>query len=281
MAITVPLAMLGAAAVGLAWGLCRIRRDRLPLYFLMHFVTFPVIRMFPTPAHDGVRLFLPTFFFLAAFAGWGSVCVAEILSRTTRLAAGFTRPWLGSLVLASAAAALIGIHPYELSYYNELVGGPRGAWERGFELSYWYDAFTPRVIADLNKRLPPGAQVEFLNKKTDTAVAVFQDQRSLGILRGDIMLGWGKPGFPFAWLLTQDSKATSSRGCSSRCGRGMRATPSQLGGARVATVCDPLAVSRAWGLFVLLECAGFPPPRTSGRTPLGDNVRAMAGAALG
>ena len=45
-------------------------------------------------------------------------------------------------MLGSAALALIRIHPYELSYYNELIGGPRGAWERGFELSYWYDAFT-------------------------------------------------------------------------------------------------------------------------------------------
>ena len=253
IAITVPLAVLAAAAVGLVWGLCRVRRDRLPLYFLMHFMTLPVIRMFPTPAHDGVRLFLPTFFFLAAFAGWGSVCVAEILSRTTRLAAGFTRPLVGSLVLGSAAAALIGIHPYELAYYNELVGGPRGGWERGFELSYWYDAFTPGVIADLNNRLPREAQVEFLNMKTETAVAVFQDQRSLGIVRGDIVLGWGKPGFPFAWLLTQDSKATSFTRLLFAMRPWYSREPSQLGGARVATVSDPVAVSRAWGLFVLLE----------------------------
>ncbi len=204
IAITVPAAILGTAAVGLVWGLCGIRRDRLPLYFFLQFLTLPVIRMFPTPAHDGVRLFLPTFFFLTAFAGWGSVWLAEIVSRMTRLASSFARPLVGSLVLSSAAAALIGIHPYELSYYNELVGGPRGAWERGFELTYWYDAFTPGVIADLNRKLPPGAQVDFLSKKTETAVAVFQDQRGLGILRRDIVLGWGKLPFPFVWLLTQD-----------------------------------------------------------------------------
>ena len=91
MAITVPLAVLVAAAVGLVLGVCRIRRDRLPLYFLIHFMTLPVIRMFPTPAHDGVRLFLPTFFFLAAFAGWGASGWQMTLSRTTRLPAGFTR----------------------------------------------------------------------------------------------------------------------------------------------------------------------------------------------
>jgi Dolichyl-phosphate-mannose-protein mannosyltransferase len=253
MAITVPLAILGTAAVGLAWGICRIRRDRLPLYFLVHFLTLPVIRMFPTPAHDGVRLFLPTFFFLAAFAGWGSVWLADAVSRTARLPLNLTRAAVASLVLLWAAAALIGIHPYELSYYNELVGGPRGAWKRGFELSYWYDAFTPSVIDDLNRILPPGAQVDFLNKNTRTAVPVFSDQQSLGSLRGDIVLGRPDLRFPFVWLLAQDSKATSF----TRLLHAMRPwysrEPSQLEGARVATVSDPVAVSRAWGLFVLLE----------------------------
>ena len=102
-----------------------------------------------------------------------------------------------------------GIHPYELSYYNELAGGPRGAWDRGFELTYWYDAFTPAALEDLNRRLPPSPQIDFMSKKTESAVAVFADERSLGSLRGDVVLGWINPGFPFVWLLTQDSKATS------------------------------------------------------------------------
>ena len=131
MAITVPAAILGAGVIGLVWGLRRIRRDRLPLYFLIHFLTLPVIRMFPTPAHDGVRLFLPTFFFLAAFAGWGTVWLADLLTRVVRLPPRLARPALAGLVLGSAALTLVRIHPYELSYYNELIGGPRGAWERG------------------------------------------------------------------------------------------------------------------------------------------------------
>ncbi len=146
MGITVPAAILGAGAIGIVWGLRRIRRDRLPFYFLIHFLTLPVVRMFPTPAHDGVRLFLPTFFFLAAFAGWGTVWLADLLSRVVRIPSRLARPALASLVLGSAALALIRIHPYELSYYNELIGGPRGAWERGFELTYWYDAFNGPVV---------------------------------------------------------------------------------------------------------------------------------------
>jgi hypothetical protein len=165
----------------------------------------------------------------------------------------FTRPVVATRVLVSAAAALIGIHPYELSYYNELAGGPRGAWERGFELTYWYDAFTPSVIDDLNRKLPPGAQVDFLSEKTKTAVPVFSDQRSLGSLRGDIVLGRPEPRFPFVWLLTQDSKATMFTRLLFAMRPWYSREPRQLEGARVATVSDPVAVSRAWGLFVLLE----------------------------
>ncbi len=261
MGITVPAAILGAGVIGLIWGLARIRRDRLPLYFLIHFLTFPVIRMFPTPAHDGVRLFLPTFFFLAAFAGWGTVAVADLLERAGRRSSRLARPALAALVLGSAAVALIRIHPYELSYYNELIGGPRGAWERGFELSYWYDAFNDRVIDDLNRRLPPRAQVDFLNELTKTSVGVFQDLQNLGILRGDIVLGGIDPDtFPYIWLLTQDSKATAMTRLFFAMRPWYASEPRQLDGARVMTVVDPVAVSRAWALRMMLDAPDRSPP---------------------
>ncbi len=262
MAITVPTAILAAAAFGLIVGNPADPRDRLPLYFLVLFLTLPVIRMFPTPAHDGVRLFLPAFFFLAAFAGWGVTWLAETAARISGVPAA--RPWLlvalAGAVLGPSIVALYRIHPYELSYYNGLAGGPRGAWERGFELTYWYDAFTGRVFDNLNRRLPPNAQVDFLNDQTHTAVPVFQDQQSLGILRGDIVLGRTGVAFPYVWLLAQDSKATAF----TRPLFGMKpwyaSEPRQLDGARVASVCDPVAVSRAWALFVLLDAPDRTPP---------------------
>ena len=121
----------GGGCDRLFWAFRRMPKDRLPLYFLIHLITLPVIRMFDTPAHDGVRLFLPAFFFLAAFAGWGAVWSADLLARLVRVRAGLLRLAVSGVVIGSAAVALVGIHPYELSYYNELIGGPRGAWERG------------------------------------------------------------------------------------------------------------------------------------------------------
>ena len=203
-----------------------------------------------------MRLFLPTFFFLAAFAGWGTVWLADAVSRAIRRAAGIARPALAGLVLGSAALALIRIHPYELSYYNELVGGPRGAWERGFELTYWYDAFNPGVIDDLNRRFPPHAQVDFLNKKTETALPVFYEHHNLKALRADIILQQIDQNFPYVWLLTQDSKAYAFTRLLFAMRPWYASEPRQLDGARVATVNDPVAVSRACGLFDPARCAG-------------------------
>src|SRR5260370_28142434 len=92
----------------------------------------PVMRMLPTPAHDGVRLFLPTFFFLAAMAGWGAVWAADGLARVVRA----RRTWLAraavaALVLGPSTYQLVKVHPFELSYDNELIGGPPAALERG------------------------------------------------------------------------------------------------------------------------------------------------------
>jgi hypothetical protein len=252
MGITVPAAILGAAVLGLLWAFKRIHRDKLPLYFLIHLTTLPVIRMFDTPAHDGVRLFLPAFYFLAAFAGWGTIWLADGLARKARARVGLMRLVASGIVVGSAAGALIGVHPYELSYYNELIGGPRGAWERGFELSYWYDAFNGPVMRELNVRLPQGAEVDFLNHKSNTIT--FQELQTLGALRRDIrLIARQTDRFPYVWLLTQDSKASAFTRLLFAMRPWFASEPRQLGRARVASVIDPISVSRAWALQALLD----------------------------
>lgn len=256
---TVPAATLVAAVIGLFWGLARAGRDRLPLYFVVHFLTLPLIRFFPTPAHDGVRLFLPMFFFLAAFAGWGAIAVANRVARLFRAPSAWTRPIAFAIAVAPAAFALATVHPYELSYYNALVGGPRGAWARGFELTYWYDAFNGSVLADLNAKFPRGVEVDFLNDKTNPIT--FQELQTLGALRSDLELGRRtREKFPYAWLLAQDSKASAFTRLLFAMTPWYASRPRQLDGARVATVDDPTAVSRAWGLSCLLDTGDHSPP---------------------
>jgi hypothetical protein len=262
IAITVPASLLAAALAGLVWTLRHVGRDRLPLYFLLHLVTLPVLRMLPTPGHDGVRLFLPTFFFLAAMAGWGTVGLADLLSRVVRRGKTVLRAVLAVLVLAPAAWQLIQVHPYELSYYNELIGGAKGAWRAGFELSYWYDAFNPETLAELNTRLPRGAVLEFLNSRTNPTT--FQELQSLGELRGDLSLEIRDPNeMPYVWLLTQDSKAVPLTRLLFAMQPWYALRPRQLDGLRVATVNDPVAVSRAWALQLLAAGSDERPDRSS------------------
>ena len=259
IAITVPVGILVASAVGLFSSLARswTVRDAVPWYFALHLAFLPALRMLPTPAHDGVRLFLPTFFFLAAFAGWGMVAIGDGLSRLVKHRAA-CRGAVGALVLGSAAWQLAAIHPFELSYYNELIGGPRGAWKRGFELSYWYDAFNDRTLEDLNEKLPEGASVEFFNSLINTPS--FACLQELGALRNDLVLGSrSETEIPFGWTLTHDSKATSMTRLMFAMTPFYGRNPGQLDGLRVVTVLSPEAVSRAWALDLLTRGVSGPP----------------------
>lgn len=254
-AITLPPTILVAGLAGVSWGLKRVRADRIPLYFLIHMATLPAVRMLHTPAHDGVRLLMPTFFFFACFAGWGAVWIGAAVARRVRWGEALAI----AVVLAPALVSLVRIHPYELSYYNSLVGGTPGAWRRGFELTYWYDAFTPRVIDDLNRILPPDAELDFLNPKTESSMQVFQDLQVLGHLRPDFRLGRRTGGrFPHVILLTQDSKATAFTRLLFAMKPWYASEPAQVGGLRIATVADPIAASRAWALSLLADGPGGP-----------------------
>ncbi len=258
IAITVPAGILLASIVGLIWSLIRSLkvRDAIPWYFALHLVTLPALRMLPTPAHDGVRLFLPTFFFLAAFAGRGAVAIGDGLARLFRHP-NACRGAVAGLVLLPAAWQLAAIHPFELSYYNELIGGPRGAWRRGFELSYWYDAFNGRTLDDLNRVLPDGASVDFFNPLINTPT--FACLQELGALKGTITLGSPDPdSIPYGWMLTHDSKATPMTRLMFAMTPLYARTPGQLGGLRVVTVDSPGAVSRAWALDILTRGVGTP-----------------------
>ncbi len=100
-----------------------------------------------SPKYNGERLFLPAFPFLCALAGgafaWAQERVARAMSgrrdgaRVTALATF----GLAILVLTSGVRGAVNLHPYQLAYYNELVGGPWGATTKGFETIYWGQVF--------------------------------------------------------------------------------------------------------------------------------------------
>jgi hypothetical protein len=141
-----------------------------------------------------------------------------------------------------------------------MIDGPRGAWTRGlFELSYWYDAFNPATLDEINARLPAGAEVDFLNDKTNPST--FLELQSLGKLRKDVRLvQWVGGPFPHVWLLTQDSKASAFTRLLFAMKPWYAKRPRQLDGLQVAAVADPAAVSRAYALELLLDAPDDRPP---------------------
>jgi 4-amino-4-deoxy-L-arabinose transferase-like glycosyltransferase len=266
--ITVPATLLIAGAIGLMYALRVVRRDRLPVYFVVHLVTLPCIRMLETPAHDGVRLFLPTFVFLAALVGWGTLWVADGLARLVRMPGAGARAAFAALVLLPAGVQLVRIHPYELSYYNELIGGPRGAWRRGCELTYWFDALNPPTLAQIQAVLPRNVHLRTAEGQA-TPLFYFEVLQYLGHLRRDLRLErLTTDEFPYVWLLTNDSKA----GAYSRLLFALRpwyaSRPRQLRGLRVITVADPDAAARAWALQLLVDRPVPGPRRKPARAPL-------------
>jgi hypothetical protein len=259
-AVTVPLGILLLAAVGSLRAIRYVRRDPLPMFFLLNAAALPASRMLPTPAHDGVRLMLPTFFFLAGLAGIGYGWLADRLTgqpsangrgdpsgagpRKGRIRAA--RLALAGLALGPAAFDLARIHPYELSYYNRAVGGLAGATRRGFEVTYWYDAVTPESIADINRRLPPGARIE-IPVHTD----VFGEWQDRGHprLRSDITLHGATAGPRFVFLLTHSSKSNPT----TRLLFAQRPAfpPVEHAGVRLFSIYDEPAITTAQALALL------------------------------
>lgn len=269
LAITVPVSLLIPAFIGLLRGVVMSPKDRLPIYLGIQLITLPVFRMLNTPAHDGVRLYLPTFFFLAAFAGLGAGWASSLSTRNLRSprAPRFVYPLLYLAVIGPAAIALIRIHPYELSYYNEVVGGPAGAWRKGFEISYWYDAFNPVFLSELNRELPPGAAITPPN--TYSEVPTFSELQTLGMLRSDLRIGDTRADqFPHKWLLTHDSKADGYSKLLFTLRPRYALKPPPFKGLPIASVADPSQAALAWALELLADRKPGGKPRISqGQAP--------------
>ncbi len=270
LGLTVPVGILTLGLTGAFLAVFAGKANRLPLFLLVNFVTIPILRMLPTPAHDGVRLMLPTFFFLAALAGYAAHRLAGSMS-------GFVGHLFRALVflmvagaLAHAGRSLVSIHPFELSYYNELIGGPTGAWRRGLELNYWYDGFDAEALRAINaKPMPDGSYLGPPNVHEN--VPTFHELQSLGLLRDDLRLdGEPRGAFPFEWLLTHDSKADPFSRLLFVMTPWYERRPEQLQGARVASIADPTAVSRAFALTILASASG--PPAQAQIAPLPDWV---------
>jgi hypothetical protein len=118
-------------------------------------VLFPLI-LFSIPGvavYDGERLFLTAFPSWVMLAARGGQLLAERLSRRWVVA------WLFSLMLGIQAWNVLEYRPCQLSFYNAIVGGPRGAEKLGLETTYWGDSLTRSLLSNIVELVPEGATV--------------------------------------------------------------------------------------------------------------------------
>jgi len=184
-ALTIPLSTLLLFLIGT--GRLAFKTDERS-YDLLMFMTIPVLLLIVmltnAPLHDGVRQFIYILPFIAYCAGTGFTVLADSLKRvmsTTALRACIT----ASLLLAAVAYPALETarsHPFELSYYNRLIGGLPGAHRRGMEVTYWYEALNDDMLSVINRTVPPGALVSSF----PVASHYFKFLQEKGKIRSDI-----------------------------------------------------------------------------------------------
>ena len=113
-----------------------------------------------TPKHDGIRQLLSLYPFLGLLSWFG---LAGWQWRLREMRGGkndrLLQTGLVPVILMLLAAGVIRCHPFELSFYNPLIGGIRGAEKRGFEMSYYLEAVHPDFIRTIDPYLVDGARV--------------------------------------------------------------------------------------------------------------------------
>jgi hypothetical protein len=156
--VGVPTFVLICAVYGAGTVLLRLRQEPWAFLLLMHALILLVVRATPyAPPHDGLRLFLPSVAFFGILAGLGMgeivssiqktlFCLREQMNRISLILRGILAPvfLVGGTVVC--LRNLVCYYPHWLSFYNAVIGGPRGAWRAGLEPTYYWDALTPQVI---------------------------------------------------------------------------------------------------------------------------------------
>lgn len=145
---TTPLLILLFFIVGLV---SRQKKSLLLLWLIV-----PLTRYFlpSVGVIDGVRHFEEALFPIAAIAALG---IDYILS--------FIRGRLSKLILSTLALCYLFIaiyqyHPYQITYFNELVGGAKGAWGN-YDLDYWGTS-QKAAVEWVNAHAPQNARVHIV-----------------------------------------------------------------------------------------------------------------------
>ncbi|MEM7583569.1 MAG: hypothetical protein AAF560_09340 [Acidobacteriota bacterium] len=161
--ITTPLTLLVLAALGAALAIVALvrRQERRQafgggvtlLWLGLPLVAFLVQR---PNVYDGLRHFL---FVLPAVAVLAGVGAAGILEQTRRRRLAWP---LMVVALLIPVKDLVALHPYQMTYFNSLVGGLKGAYGR-YETDYWVSSYREAMLwVNRQAAEDPGRQLRVL-----------------------------------------------------------------------------------------------------------------------
>jgi len=162
---------------------------RLGILFALN-ALFPLILIAlpSTPIFGGTKHWLPAYPF---FALLGGVALSRLLAEAkTRLRlSAVARGALVLLVAVPGGVSIMLTHPFGLTQYNALAGGPAGGADLGLNRQFWGYA-SRQVLPWMNAKLPQNARVYFHDTSYDAYQAYLRD----GLLRPDIAYaGMEKP----------------------------------------------------------------------------------------
>lgn len=117
------------------------------LVLVLWFLT-PFLFTFAKYRQGGIRLMIPIFAPLSLMFAVGLAALGEKIKR-------LKYPFF-LLVPVYLLFLDFSVHPYYLDFFNELIGGPRGAVEKGTSLMMWGEG-VKEAVDFVNETAPPGA----------------------------------------------------------------------------------------------------------------------------
>jgi len=148
LAITTPLPMLVLFLVGLA------SKQKKSLFILWLLLPLSRYLLPSVGVIDGIRHFEEVLFPIAAIAALGA---DRLLSLSKRSAVSYA---LVGIMLIPLVWNIISYHPYQIAYFNELVGGTKGAMGN-YDLDYWGTS-QKKAVEWVNNTAPPGSKVHIV-----------------------------------------------------------------------------------------------------------------------
>lgn len=172
LSIVTPLPTLFFVLIGILYSLFRtFRGDKFSLLLLLWFF-LPLFRYMNPKIGviDGIRHYEEVIFPMLSMAGLAAAASYQWLHATVpkhwqpRYRQGILL--VAMIVLIHLVWNIVRLHPYQIAYFNELVGGPKGAMGK-YDLDYW-GASQKAAVDWLNANAPPNARIHIV-MSADTA----------------------------------------------------------------------------------------------------------------